>query len=149
MHFSSCLRMPLHPLFLSPGPPRTTRRLAWQIGVTSSQSPELLSPLQKGEGWDFVRVLDEPGTFWGAGTAVTHSTNEAGQLAEQLGGPRRDSPSNNPLREPHRLGTDLARKEDLVGGHVVHLLLEGTGHLQDGVEEGSGQFLGHMFLNQV
>ena len=58
-----------------------------------------------GGGLDFVRVLDEPGTFWGAGTAVTRSTNEAGQLAEQLGGPRRDSPSNNPLWEPHRLGT--------------------------------------------
>ena len=25
--------------------------------------------------------------------------------AEQLGGPRRDSPSNNPRQEPHRLGT--------------------------------------------
>ena len=55
-------------------------------------------------GLDFVRVLDEPGTFWGAGMAVTRSTNEAGQLAKQLGGPRRDSPSSNPLWEPHRLG---------------------------------------------
>ena len=53
----------------------------------------------------FVRVLDEPSTFWQVGTAVTHSTKDAGQLAKQLGGPRRDSPSNNPLREPHRLGT--------------------------------------------
>ena len=50
-------------------------------------------------------VLDELDMFWQAGTAVTHSTKDAGQLAEQLGGPRRDSPSNNPLREPHRLGT--------------------------------------------
>ena len=53
----------------------------------------------------FVRVLDELDTFWQVGTAVTHSTKDAGQLAEQLGGPRRDSPSNNPLWEPHRLGT--------------------------------------------
>ena len=52
----------------------------------------------------FVGVLDEPGTFWQAGTAMTCSTKDAGQLAEQLGGLRRDSPSNNPLREPHRLG---------------------------------------------
>ena len=45
-------------------------------------------------GWlGFVGVLDEPNTFWQAGTAVTHSTKDAGQLAEQLGGPRRDSPS--------------------------------------------------------
>ena len=43
--------------------------------------------------------------FWHAGTAVTRSTKDVGQLAEQLGGPRRDSPSNNPLREPHKLGT--------------------------------------------
>ena len=56
-------------------------------------------------GWlDFVGVLDEPGTFWQAGTAVTLSTKDAGQLAKQLGEPRRDSPSNNPLQEPHRLG---------------------------------------------
>ena len=54
---------------------------------------------------DFVGVWDEPGTFWHAGTAVTNSTKDAGQLAEQLGGPRRDSPSNNPLREPHKFGT--------------------------------------------
>ena len=67
-------------------------------------------------GWlDFVGVLDEPGTFWGVGTAVTHSTKEAGQLAEQLGGPRKDSPSNNPVWEPHRLGTIwLGRKTWLV-----------------------------------
>ena len=57
-------------------------------------------------GWlGFVGVLDEPDMFWQAGMAVTHSTKDAGQLAEQLGGPRRDSPSNNPLQEPHRLGT--------------------------------------------
>ena len=56
-------------------------------------------------GLDFVGVLDEPGTFWQVGMAVTRSTKDAGQLAEQLGGPRRDSPSNNPLWEPHRLGT--------------------------------------------
>ena len=43
--------------------------------------------------------------------AVTRSTNEAGQLAEQLGGPRRDSPSNNPLREPHRLGMIWLRRK--------------------------------------
>ena len=35
----------------------------------------------------FVRVLDELDTFWQAGTAVTHSTKDVGQLAEQLGGP--------------------------------------------------------------
>ena len=35
---------------------------------------------------------------------MTCSTKDAGQLAEQLGGPRRDSPSNSPLWEPHRLG---------------------------------------------
>ena len=34
-----------------------------------------------------------------------------------------------------KIGNDLAQEEDLVGGHVVHLLPEGTGHLQDGVEE--------------
>ena len=57
-------------------------------------------------GWlGFVGVLDELDTFWLAGMAVTHSTKDVGQLAEQLGGPRRDSPSNNPLWEPHRLGT--------------------------------------------
>ena len=57
-------------------------------------------------GWlDFVGVLDEPGMFWQVGMAVTHSTKDAGQLAKQLGGPRRDSPSNNPRLEPHRLGT--------------------------------------------
>ena len=54
---------------------------------------------------DLVRVCEEPGTFWQVGTAVTCSTKDAGQLAEQLGGPRRDNPSNNPLRKPHRLGT--------------------------------------------
>ena len=52
----------------------------------------------------FVGVLDEPGTAWQAGMAVTRSTKNTGQLAEQLGEPRRDSPSNNPLQEPHRLG---------------------------------------------
>ena len=57
-------------------------------------------------GWlGFVGVLDEPDTSWQAGTAVTRSTKDAGQLAEQLGGPRRDNPSNSPLREPQRLGT--------------------------------------------
>ena len=61
-------------------------------------------------GWlDLVRVLDEPGTFWQVGMAVTHSTKDAGQLAKQLGGPRRDNPSNNPLWEPHRLGTIWVR----------------------------------------
>ena len=60
---------------------------------------------------DFVGVLDKPGTFWQANTAVTRSTKDTGQLAEQLGGPRRDSPSNNLLQEPHRLGmTWLWRK---------------------------------------
>ena len=54
---------------------------------------------------DLVRVCEEPSMFWHAGTAVTRSTKDAGQLAEQLGGPRRDSPSNNPRWEPHRLGT--------------------------------------------
>ena len=54
---------------------------------------------------DFVGVWDEPGTFWHAGTAVTRSTKVTGQLAEQLGGPRRDSPSNNPLQDPYRFGT--------------------------------------------
>ena len=54
---------------------------------------------------DLVGVFEEPGTFWHAGTAMTRSTKDTGQLAEQLGGPRRDSPSNNPRREPHRLGT--------------------------------------------
>ena len=54
---------------------------------------------------DLVGVCKESGMFWHAGMAVTRSTKDAAQLAEQLGGPRRDSPSNNPLREPHRLGT--------------------------------------------
>ena len=54
---------------------------------------------------DLVGVCEEPGTFWHEGTAVTRFTKDASQLAEQLGGPRRDSPSNNPLWEPHRLGT--------------------------------------------
>ena len=54
---------------------------------------------------DLVGVCEEPSIFWHAGTAVTRSTKDAGQLAEQLGGPRRDSPSNNPRQEPHRLGT--------------------------------------------
>ena len=54
---------------------------------------------------DLVGVFEEPGTFWQAGMAVTHSTKDAGQLAAQLGGPSRDNPSNNPLWEPHRLGT--------------------------------------------
>ena len=58
----------------------------------------------EGGGLGFVGVLDEPGMFWQVGTAVTRSTKDAGQLAEQLAGPRRDSPSNNPLWEPHRLG---------------------------------------------
>ena len=52
----------------------------------------------------FAGVLDKPGTSWGMGTAVNRSTNEAGQLAEQLGGPKRDSPSNNPLWVPHKVG---------------------------------------------
>ena len=67
-------------------------------------------------GWlALVGVLDEPGTFCEAGVAMTRSTKEAGQLAEQLGGPRRDSPSNNPQQEPHRLGTIwLGRKTWLV-----------------------------------
>ena len=59
---------------------------------------------------DLVGVCEEPGTFWHAGMAVTHSTKDAGQLAEQLGGPRRDSPSNNPRREPHSLGTIWLRR---------------------------------------
>ena len=54
---------------------------------------------------DLVGVFEELGTFWHVGMAVTHSTKDAGQLAEQLGGPRRDNPSNNPQWEPHRLGT--------------------------------------------
>ena len=46
---------------------------------------------------------------------VTCSTNEAGQLAEQLGGPKRDSPSNNPLWVPHKVGMIwLGRKTWLV-----------------------------------
>ena len=63
-------------------------------------------------GWlGFVRVLDKPDMFWQAGMAVTRSTKDAGQLAEQLGGPRRDSPSNNPLWEPHRLGMIWFRRK--------------------------------------
>ena len=58
----------------------------------------------------FVGVLDELDTFWQAGTAVIHSTKDVGQLVEQLGGSRRDSPSNNPLGEPHRLGTIWFRR---------------------------------------
>ena len=74
-------------------------------------------------GWlGFVGVLDEPDTSWQAGTAVTRSTKDAGQLPEQLGGPRRDNPSNSPLWEPHRIGNDLVWEEDLVCSHVVHLL---------------------------
>ena len=57
-----------------------------------------------------VGVFEEAGTFWQEGTAVTRSTKDAGQLAEQLGGPSRDNPSNNPLREPHRLGTIWHRR---------------------------------------
>ena len=97
--------VPPHLLFVSHCPPRITQRLVWPS--VSFQSLELFSDaLNTPEGgWlGFVGVLDEPGMFWQAGMAVTCSTKDAGQLAEQLGGPRRDSPSNNPLREPHRLG---------------------------------------------
>ena len=63
-------------------------------------------------GWlGFVGVLNEPDTAWQAGTAVTRSTKYAGQLAEQLGGSRRDNPSNSPLQEPHRLGTIWFRRK--------------------------------------
>ena len=48
-----------------------------------------------------------------------------------------------------KVGNYLAQKEDLVHGHVVHLLLEGTGHLQDVVEEGPGLLLGNMFLTKI
>ena len=58
-----------------------------------------------GEKLDLVGVCEEPGTFLQAGTAVTRSTKDTGQLTEQLGGPRRDNPSNYPLQKPHRLGT--------------------------------------------
>ena len=78
--------VPPHLLFLLPHPPRITQQLVWPIGVISSQSLELFFAAPE-RGWlDFVRVLDEPGTFWQAGMAVTHSTKDAGQLAEQLGG---------------------------------------------------------------
>ena len=60
---------------------------------------------------DFVGVWDEPGTFWHLGTAVTRSTKDAGQLAKQLGGPRRDSPSNNPLWDPHKFETIWLRRK--------------------------------------
>ena len=88
---------------------------------------------------DLVGVFEKPGTFWHAGTAVTDSTKDTGQLAEQL---------ESPMGAPY-VGNYLARKEDLVRGHVVHLLPKGTGHLQDGVEEGPGLLLGNMFLTKV
>ena len=39
----------------------------------------------------FAGVLGKSDTSWGVDTAVIHSTNEAGQLAEQLGGPKNTS----------------------------------------------------------
>ena len=68
------------------------------------ESGVVIAPPERG-CLGFVGVLDKPDTSWEAGMAVTRSTKDAGQLAEQLGGPRRDSPSNRPLREPHLLGT--------------------------------------------
>ena len=99
-HFYSSLRASASSFPLASSP-RITQCLVWLIGVISSRSLELFRHSRKGM---VVRVLDEPGTFWQVGMAVTRSTKDAGQLAEQLGGPRRDSPSNNPLQEPHRLG---------------------------------------------
>ena len=72
-------------------PPRIIRQLAW-LSVSF-------------RSLEFVFAAPE------AGTAVTCSTKDAGQLAEQLGGPRRDSPSNIPLQEPHRLGMIWFRRK--------------------------------------
>ena len=105
-------------------------------------------PSRKGIGWALLESWDELDTFWQVGMAVTRSTKDAGQLAEQLGGPRRDSPSNNPLREPHRLGTIWFGEEDLVHSHVVHLLPKGTGHLQNGIKKSPGLLRGNMLLGQ-
>ena len=95
--------VPPHLLFVSHHPPRITLA-ACLAECLFLESGVVFATLER--GWlGFVGVLDEPDTSWQAGTAVTRSTKDAGQLAEQLGGPRRDSPSNSPLRKPHRLGT--------------------------------------------
>ena len=44
---------------------------------------------------------------------------------------------------------DLVWEEDLVCSHVVHLLLEGIGHLQDGVKKSPDLLQGHLLLGQV
>ena len=109
-HFSSSLRASASSFLLASSP---QNNLAACLADWCDFFPEsgvvFITP-ERGR-LDFVGVLDEPGMFWQVGMAVTHSTKDACQLAKQLGGPRRDSPSNNPLREPHRLGTTwLSRK---------------------------------------
>ena len=113
-HFSSRLQASASSFPLSGSPQNNpVTCLADWCDFFPESGVALIAP--EGGSLDFVEVLDEPSTFWGVGTAVTCSTNEAGQLAKQLGGPRSDSPSNNPLREPHRLGMIwLGRKTWLV-----------------------------------
>ena len=141
--------VPPHLLFFLPRPPRITWWLVWLIGVVSSRSLELFSQLWRKGRLDFVGVWDEPGMFWHVGTAVTRSTKDAGQLAEQLGGPRRDSPSNNPLREPHKFGTIwLGRKTWFIAMLSISCQKEQV-TCRMVFNRGSGLLLGHMFLSQV
>ena len=95
--------VPLHLLFISHRPPQNN--LAACFAKCFFLESGVVFAIPERDWLGFVRVLDELDTFWQVGTAVTRSTKDAGQLAEQLGGLRRDSPSNNPLREPHRLVT--------------------------------------------
>ena len=47
------------------------------------------------------------------------------------------------------VGKYLVWEKDLVRSHVVHLLPEGTGHMQDGVKKSPDLLWGDMLLGQV
>ena len=53
----------------------------------------------------FTRVVSLTGIALLTGSADTHSTREAGQLAGQFGGPNRVKPSIRVRLTPHKFGT--------------------------------------------
>ena len=87
--------------------------------------------------WDMA-VSGFAGVVGTAGSADTRLTREAGQLAGQDGGPNKVRPSMTHLLTPHKFGMIGPGRNNLAGGHTVHLLLVGAQYLEERGREHSG-----------